>query len=237
MYPIPKVAKANLVYLSKIWNIALMKRKSSVSDFHGSAWAIPECLSVLEKRWPLLERWKCIFDRFYIDFDEYADFIDALETKKPLCFSQETEMIETRARWYRIDKLLSGNRNTLWMNANHIISSEDLKWGWCVKTNEIKYFFTRGIINNNLYIGSEKHIRLSNVTNEDVKRLVNSSRPTAVILPKMQKKAIAIAGLLTLYSVLRCGLLILLSASQIKVSCTTKRLSRRTMTFSCHTRR
>ena len=38
------------------------------------------------------------FDRFYIDFDEYADFIDALETKKPLCFSQETEMIETRAR-------------------------------------------------------------------------------------------------------------------------------------------
>ena len=55
------------------------------------------------------------------------------------------------------------------MNANHIISSEDLKWGWCVKTNEIKYFFTRGIINNNLYIGSEKHIRLSNVTNEDVK--------------------------------------------------------------------
>lgn len=109
------------------------------------------------------------FDRFYIDFDEYADFIDALETKKPLCFSQETEMIETRARWYRIDKLLSGNRNTLWMNANHIISSENLKWGWCVKTNEIKYFFTRGIINNNLYIGSEKHIRLSNVTNEDVK--------------------------------------------------------------------
>lgn len=109
------------------------------------------------------------FDRFYVDFDEYSDFIDALKTKNPRCFSDETEMLETRAHWYRIDKLLSGNRNTLWMNADHIISSEDLVWGRCVKTNEIKYFFTRGIINNNLYIGSEKQIRLSNVTNDDVK--------------------------------------------------------------------
>lgn len=109
------------------------------------------------------------YDRFYIDFDEFSAFIDALEAKKPICFSEESEMIKTRARWYRIDKLLSGNRNTLWMNDKHIISSERISWGWCVRTKEIKYFFTRGVIHNNLYVGSEKNIRISNVTNEDVK--------------------------------------------------------------------
>ena len=108
------------------------------------------------------------FDRFYVDFDEFDEFINALETKKPLCFSPETEKIETHARWYRIDQLINGNRNTLWLNDKHIISSESLKYGWCVKTDGIKYFFTRGIIFNNLYIGSEKNIRLSNVDNADV---------------------------------------------------------------------
>ena len=109
------------------------------------------------------------FDRFYVDFDEYDDFIDALATKDPVCFSEESEMLKTKARWYRIDKLLSGNRNTLWMNPKHIISSENIKYGWCVKTDEIKYFFTRGVIFNNLYVGSEKNIRLSNVKNDDVR--------------------------------------------------------------------
>lgn len=109
------------------------------------------------------------YDRFYVDFDEYDDFIDALATKDPVCFSEESEMLKTRARWYRIDKLLSGNRNTLWMNPKHIISSENIKYGWRVKTDEIKYFFTRGVIFNNLYVGSEKNIRLSNVKNDDVR--------------------------------------------------------------------
>lgn len=109
------------------------------------------------------------FDSFYIDFDEYADFIDTIKSKEPLCFSQETEILETRPAWWRVDKLLNGNRSTLWMNTKHIISSEDVEDEWCVKTNEIKYFFTRGIINNNLYVGSEKNIRISNVTNDDVK--------------------------------------------------------------------
>lgn len=113
--------------------------------------------------------WKDGNVSFYIDFGEISAFIDALKTKKPLCFSQETIMLEERIPWYRIDKLLSGNRNILWMNDKHILSSESIKRGWCVKTNKIKYFYTRGIINNNLYIGSEKRIRFSNVTNEDVR--------------------------------------------------------------------
>lgn len=109
------------------------------------------------------------YDRFYIDFDEYADFIDALKARNPLCFSPNAILVKAQARWYRIDQLLSGNRNTLWMNARHSISSEDVRWGRCIKNEEIKFFFTRGVIFNNLYIGSdERKISLSNVKKEDV---------------------------------------------------------------------
>ena len=70
-----------------------------------------------------------------------------------------------------MDKLITGNRNSLWLNTRHIISSEDIEYGWCVNIKDIKYFFTRGIIYNNLYIGSDKNIRLSCVSNSDVKEV------------------------------------------------------------------
>lgn len=172
-------------------DIIVSYSKSKKGEFHLPVKDLEFCINekkIFSERW----RWFCMgntrvsigigeednrcwkggnvsFDRFYIDFDEFDDFIDILATKDPVCFSKDSEMLKTRARWYRIDKLLSGNRNTLWMNPKHIISSENIKYGWCVNTKEIKYFFTRGVIFNNLYVGSEKNIRLSNVKNDDVR--------------------------------------------------------------------
>ncbi len=121
---------------------------------------------------------------FYIHHKDYEKLLIALRQFEPLCFSSETEMLEEEFKWYQFFKHLFGIKKTVWINSKNVFSSEKItnvtsdrrshsaviKHEY-VATEEIKYFYTRGIIYNNLYVGCDTHyIKLVNASNDTVKR-------------------------------------------------------------------
>lgn len=116
------------------------------------------------------EHWLWV-DYCYINKADYDIFMNVLKSKEPKCFSPDSLMVETTAAWYRVDKLLTGNRDSLWLNKQHAISSVDaIRHNLCIDIDKIKYFYTKGLLSNSLYIGdNDIYISLQNVNNQNIK--------------------------------------------------------------------
>lgn len=122
--------------------------------------------------------WKFIWtwvtrDFFYLPKKKVTALEDALKTESAVCFDPNSRTVYSKAPWYRIDMLLSGNRSSMWLNPKHLFTSEDVtKWYWhALDIDKIKYVYTKGWIVSDLYVGAEDSLRLKHVSLEDGKTI------------------------------------------------------------------
>lgn len=112
-------------------------------------------------------------DYFYIDEQDLKQLENTLRSHNPICYSSDSRVVYSKAPWYRIDMLISDNRSSMWINKKHILSSFNIDrplWGG-LDIDKVKYFYTKGMLTRDLFVGAESSLKLLNVTSENVKEI------------------------------------------------------------------
>lgn len=101
-------------------------------------------------------------------YDEIKTARDILKKKEAICYKEGSSVVTTTVPLWCIWSRLFSDKDSLWMNPEHVIS--DRRIGWLhhgIIIPQIKFFYTKGLFSHDLYLGAKGTIRLDNISSKD----------------------------------------------------------------------
>lgn len=88
----------------------------------------------------------------HINKNDYEEFVTCLKEENALCFRDSSVSLESSIPFYAFFRKLNGNKDSLWLNERHVISSSRSQYA--VNTPSIKYLYSKGMLTQSLYVGA-----------------------------------------------------------------------------------